>query len=68
MKLLALLLCVFLLVGTASADFTPNVPTSSGGAIHNYEKGILTIPIDQIQKPETQEAIRAWNYEDIEIL
>lgn len=71
MKILALLLCVFLLVGTASASmegchFAPNVPSPSGGAI--YEKGILTIPIDSIQKPETQEAIRAWQYEDIEIL
>lgn len=65
MKILALLLCALLLIGTVSADCTPNVPSPSG-VDHHYEKGILTIPFDQ--KPETQEAIKAWHYEDIEIL
>lgn len=90
MKLLTILLCVSLLVGTVSASytdtgidyhdtitsahggirlptmgevdcFTPNTPTPSGGAIHTYQKGILTIPINPAN------LIKAWVYEDIEI-
>lgn len=70
-KILVAFLAISLMIGIASADtcqFTPNCPAPSGGAIeHTYTKGILTIPIDQIQKPETQEALKAWQYEDIEI-
>lgn len=77
-KILVAFLAISLMIGTTSANFEiqdngieniqSNHPTHNGGAIdHTYQKGILTIPIDQIQKPETQEALKAWQYEDIEI-
>lgn len=66
-KIITIAIICFAMIGTASASMDHfNTPAPSG-VDHHYEKGILTIPIDFIQKPETQTALRAWQYEDIEI-